>query len=84
MSDITLLLQAASQGDRAAADQVVARLYADLQRLAQRRLSQSGDISLNATALVHESYLRLQSAGELNFPTAGISWPTPHGPCTAS
>ena len=71
MSDITHLLQAAQQGDRAAADQVVAQLYADLQRLAQRRLSQSGDLSLNATALVHESYLRLQHAGELDFPDRG-------------
>jgi RNA polymerase sigma factor (TIGR02999 family) len=68
MADITLLLQAARQGDRAAADQVVTRLYGDLQRLAQRRLAQSGDISLNATALVHEAYLRLQAAGELDFP----------------
>ncbi len=68
MSDITHLLNAARQGDRAAADQVVAQLYTDLQRLAQRRLSQSGDISLNATALVHESYLRLQAADGLDFP----------------
>lgn len=68
MSEITHLLQAAAQGDRAAADEVMARLYVDLQRLARHRLQQSGDMSLNATALVHESYLRLQRAGELDFP----------------
>jgi len=71
MSEITLLLKAAAQGDRAASDEVVARLYADLQKLAQRRLQQSGEMSLNATALVHESYLRLQQAGELDFPDRG-------------
>ena len=68
MPDITHLLQAARDGDRASADEVVARLYVDLQRLARQRLQQSGDVSLNATALVHESYLRLQRAGELDFP----------------
>ena len=68
MPDITHLLQAARDGDRSAADEVVARLYVDLQRLARQRLQQSGDVSLNATSLVHESYLRLQRAGELDFP----------------
>ena len=68
MSEITQLLHAARDGDRAAADQVVARLYADLRRLARQRLAQSGDLTLNPTALVHESWLRLQRAGELDFP----------------
>jgi len=69
MSDITVLLRAASAGDRQAADQVVALLYADLQKLARRRLQQSGELTLlDATALVHESYLKLQRAGELDFP----------------
>lgn len=69
MSEITLLLRAASAGDPLAADRVVALLYADLQRLARRRLQQSGELTLlDATALVHESYLKLQRAGELDFP----------------
>lgn len=69
MSDITLLLRAASAGDHQAADQVVALLYADLQRLARRRLQQTGELTLlDATALVHESYLKLQRPGELDFP----------------
>lgn len=71
MSEITHLLKAARLGDRAAADEVMARLYADLQRLARQRLQQSGDVSLNATALVHESYLRLQRTGGLDFPDRG-------------
>jgi RNA polymerase sigma factor (TIGR02999 family) len=66
---ITTLLRAASQGDRPAADQVVALLYADLQRLARQRLQQAGQpTALNATALVHESWMRLHQAGQLDFP----------------
>jgi RNA polymerase sigma factor (TIGR02999 family) len=71
MSDenITTLLRAAGQGDRPAADQVVALLYADLQRLARQRLQQAGQpTALNPTALVHESWLRLHQAGQLDFP----------------
>ena len=68
MSEITILLRAAGTGDREAADQVFALLYADLQRLAHSRMRRSGDITLlDTTALVHESYLRLQGAGELDF-----------------
>ena len=68
MSDITILLRAAGTGDREAADQVFALLYADLQRLARSRMRRSGGMTqLDTTALVHESYLRLQAAGELDF-----------------
>ncbi|HSI51819.1 MAG TPA: ECF-type sigma factor [Ideonella sp.] len=65
---ITQLLHQASAGDARAADEVVARLYVDLRRIAGSRLRQSGDLTLDATALVHESYLRLQRAGGLDFP----------------
>ncbi|MET0519709.1 MAG: ECF-type sigma factor [Burkholderiaceae bacterium] len=69
MSEITTLLRAASAGDTDAADRVVALLYADLRRMARRRLQQSGQLTLlDATGLVHESYLKLQQAGELDFP----------------
>jgi RNA polymerase sigma factor (TIGR02999 family) len=68
MSEITLLLRAAGTGDRQAADRAFALLYADLQRLAHSRMRRSGDITLlDTTALVHESYLRLQGAGEVEF-----------------
>jgi RNA polymerase sigma factor (TIGR02999 family) len=67
-SEITLLLRAASGGDRVAADQAFALLYADLQRLAHSRMRRTGDLTLlDTTALVHESYLRFQSAGGLDF-----------------
>lgn len=70
MSEITTLLRAAGQGDRLAADRVVALLYADLRRLAGQRLRLAGagqPTALDATGLVHESWLRLQQAGQLDF-----------------
>ncbi|MEJ5999784.1 ECF-type sigma factor [Paucibacter soli] len=73
-SDITTLLRAAQSGDARAADQAIALLYADLQRLAHSRLRQSGQLTLlDATGLVHESWLRLhsqqqQQGGGLEFP----------------
>lgn len=58
MGDVSLLLVAARAGDRAAADQAFALVYADLQRLARRqvRMHEAGP---GATSLVHEVYLRL-------------------------
>ena len=68
MSDITSLLKAAAQGDRQAADQAFALLYADLQRLAHSRMSRSGSMTmLDTTALVHESWLRFQGGNEAVF-----------------
>lgn len=68
MSDITSLLKAAAAGDRQAADQAFALLYADLQRLAHSRMRRSGSMTmLDTTALVHESWLRFQGAGEAAF-----------------
>lgn len=69
MKDITQLLQAAQQGNRAAADQVVTRLYADLQRLARRHMREAGQMTmLNTTALVHEAWLKLAGADGKGFP----------------
>jgi len=68
MSDITSLLKAAAGGDRHAADQAFALLYADLQRLAHSRMNRSGNVTmLDTTALVHESWLRFQRAGDAVF-----------------
>lgn len=63
-----MLLQAASSGDGHAADQVVSMLYGELHRMARSRLRHSGDMTLlDTTALVHESYLRIQQAGKPDF-----------------
>ena len=69
MTDITALLRAAVGGDRLAADQAYALLYADLRRLARSRLRKSGEMTLlDTTALVHESFLRLNGGRPLDFP----------------
>ena len=69
MSDITQLLQAARLGDRAAADQVVAQLYAELRRIARRQVRRAGDLTLlDTTALVHEAWLRLSGTEGKDFP----------------
>ncbi|MFT7721910.1 MAG: ECF-type sigma factor [Roseateles sp.] len=69
MQAITQLLQAARQGDSAAADQVVARLYADLQRLARRQVRNAGHLTLlDTTVLVHEAWLRVAGASGADFP----------------
>jgi RNA polymerase sigma factor (TIGR02999 family) len=68
MSEITRLLREAGDGDVQASEQVMALLYADLQRLARSRMRRSGEITLlDTTALVHESFLRMQGAGSLDF-----------------
>lgn len=69
MSQITSLLQAAGAGDRAAADRAYALLYAELRQLARSRLRRSGELTLmDTTALVHESFLRLQGDAAPAFP----------------
>ena len=60
MSDVTRLLSAIDQGDPRAADQLLPLVYDELRQLAAARLSQERPgQTLQATALVHEAYLRL-------------------------
>jgi RNA polymerase sigma factor (TIGR02999 family) len=60
MSDVTLLLSAIEQGDPHAADQLLPLVYDELRRLAAQKLAQERPgQTLQATALVHEAYLRL-------------------------
>src|SRR5262245_5366319 len=65
MSDVTRILSAIEQGDPFAADLLLPLVYADLRQLAAQRLSheQPGQ-TLDATALVHEAYLRLVDADQ--------------------
>ena len=61
---VTRILEAASSGNREAAEQLIPLVYDELRRLAQWRLGkESSPNTLQATALVHEAYLRL-SPGE--------------------
>jgi RNA polymerase sigma factor (TIGR02999 family) len=60
MSDVTRILVAIEQGDAKAADELLPLVYEELRRLANRKMSreQPGQ-TLQATALVHEAYIRL-------------------------
>ena len=60
MSDVTQILSRLDQGDLSAADQLLPLVYDELRRLASARLaSEKPGQTLQATALVHEAYLRL-------------------------
>jgi RNA polymerase sigma factor (TIGR02999 family) len=60
MDDITAVLDAIDQGNPQAADQLLPLVYKDLRRLAAHKLAQEPPgQTLDATALVHEAYLRL-------------------------
>ena len=55
---VTVILNRALGGDRAAHEDIFRLLYEELLKLARRQLSNS-DVSLNPSALVHEAYMRL-------------------------
>jgi RNA polymerase sigma factor (TIGR02999 family) len=60
MSDVTQILSAIEQGDPSAAELLLPLVYAELRRLAANRLAhEKPGQTLDATALVHEAYLRL-------------------------
>ena len=60
MSEVTRLLEAAADGDRRAPADLLALVYDELRRLAAARLAaEAPGQTLQATALVHEAYLRL-------------------------
>ena len=58
--NVTCVLDAASEGDMQAAEDLIPLVYGELRKLATRRLRQEAEAhTLQATALVHEAYLRL-------------------------
>jgi len=60
MSDVTRILAAIEQGDVRAADRLLPLVYQELRRLAAQKLSREPPgQTLQATALVHEAYIRL-------------------------
>ena len=59
-SDVSILLSAIQRGDSSAANELLPLVYNQLRELARIKLSQeSAGQTLQATALVHEAYLRL-------------------------
>ena len=60
MTDVTQILNAIEQGDPSAAEQLLPLIYDELRRLAAQRMAQEKPgQTLQATALVHEAYIRL-------------------------
>jgi RNA polymerase sigma factor (TIGR02999 family) len=60
MNDVTHILSAIEQGDPKAPEQLLPLVYEELRKLAAQRLArESPGQTLQATALVHEAYLRL-------------------------
>jgi RNA polymerase sigma factor (TIGR02999 family) len=60
MNDVTLILGQIESGDPSAAERLLPLLYDELRKLAARKLAQEKPgQTLQATALVHEAYLRL-------------------------
>ena len=65
MSEVTHILSAIAQGDPHAAEQLLPLVYDELRKLAAERMAQERPgQTLQATALVHEAYLRLVNVGE--------------------
>jgi RNA polymerase sigma factor (TIGR02999 family) len=64
MSDVTQILSRIESGDASAAEQLLPLVYEELRRLAAQRLShEKPGQTLEATALVHEAFLRLVDGG---------------------
>ena len=60
MTDVTQILAQIKQGDPSTAEQLLPLVYDELRKLAADRLRrEQAEQSLDATALVHEAYLRL-------------------------
>lgn len=69
MKDITTILSAAADGDPSAARELLPLVYHELRQLAGHKISrEKGGHTLNATALVHEAYMRLVG------PDGGPAW----------
>ncbi len=68
MSEVTRILNAIAQGDGRAVDLLLPAVYQELRQLAARRLSrEKPGQTLQATALVHEAYLRLVGTEDQSF-----------------
>jgi RNA polymerase sigma factor (TIGR02999 family) len=66
MTDITQILSQIEQGDPSAAEQLLPLVYDELRKLAAAKLAnEKPGLTLQATALVHEAYLRLVDVEEV-------------------
>ena len=85
MADVTRILSEIENGDPSAAEQLLPLVYEELRKLAaQKLIHEKPGQTLQATALVHEAYLRLVDVEKVSAGTAGgiSSQPRPR-PCGA-
>src|SRR4029453_12346758 len=72
-SNVTQLLAAIQQGQPQAAEELLPLVYDELRRLARQKLAQEKPgHTLQATALVHEAYLRLVGGQEIGGPRSEV------------
>jgi RNA polymerase sigma factor (TIGR02999 family) len=72
MSEVTRILAAIERGDVRAVDELLPLVYQELRQLAAQRVSrESPGQTLQATALVHEAYLRLVGSENQNWTSRG-------------
>src|ERR1039458_1721877 len=68
MTDITRALEAAQEGDPQAATQLLPLVYTELRKLAAAKMAHElPGQTFQATALVHEAWLRVSGPGQQNF-----------------
>jgi RNA polymerase sigma factor (sigma-70 family) len=80
MHDVTLILSSIEQGDPRAAEQLLPLVYEELRKLAAQRLAQEKPgQTLQATALVHEAYIRLVASSANSGRKSGLSPPANAG-----
>ena len=69
MTGVTQILASIEQGDPRAAEQLLPLVYDELRKLAAQKLArEKRGQTLQATALVHEAYLRLVASGDASAP----------------
>ena len=72
MTDVTRILNAIEEGDAKVADKLLPLVYDELRLLASQKIAQEKPgQTLQATALVHEAYLRLVGSEEQNWKNKG-------------
>ena len=68
MSDVTRILEAVQQGDPKAAEELLPLVYEELRKLAAHKMAQQPPgQTLQATALVHDAWLKLVGSGKQNW-----------------
>src|SRR5262249_952803 len=72
MTDVTQILSRIDSGDAAASEQLLPLVYDGLRKLAAQRLSrEKPGQTLQATALVHEAYMRLVGSSNQKWDSRG-------------